>query len=363
MLPGLIVLVPAAIGMRGNVFGALGSRLGTQIHAGTFRLSRRDRHRGRPEHGRGDGVVDRRSRRCSRCSPRSMFETFGHGPSISIADFMVVSVVGAIISSVVVLVHHGRGRGVLREPRPRPRQRRGADRHRGGRHGDAAEPVPRDLPRSASTSSRRCIAIACVVARASARRSPRSGRTGCRSCAASCIESLPILALAGVGRRARGHDDREALRVVPHVPRAARPRARVPRGLGLARRDPLGAGRRPSCTSARSARAGRSSRGVAEDIMLVYVYAIPVFVFLGLSSTIAAHIVGKASPGARADAGREPDRGIPRHDRGGRRRVLRRRRDLPVRPRPRQPRHPARDVEPRPPRRAVAYPGDRAPRA
>src|SRR6185503_5796912 len=41
LLPGLIVLVPAAIGMRGNVFGALGSRLGTQIHAGTFRLSRR----------------------------------------------------------------------------------------------------------------------------------------------------------------------------------------------------------------------------------------------------------------------------------------------------------------------------------
>src|SRR5947209_81547 len=40
-LPGLLVLVPAAIGMRGNVFGALGSRLGTQIHAGTFRLSRR----------------------------------------------------------------------------------------------------------------------------------------------------------------------------------------------------------------------------------------------------------------------------------------------------------------------------------
>src|ERR1041385_1578542 len=40
-LPGLLVLVPAAIGMRGNIFGALGSRLGTAIHAGTFRLSRR----------------------------------------------------------------------------------------------------------------------------------------------------------------------------------------------------------------------------------------------------------------------------------------------------------------------------------
>src|SRR5947208_14012946 len=40
-LPGLLVLVPAAIGMRGNVFGALGSRLGTSIHAGTFSVSRR----------------------------------------------------------------------------------------------------------------------------------------------------------------------------------------------------------------------------------------------------------------------------------------------------------------------------------
>src|SRR5882757_3092543 len=40
-LPGLLVLVPAAIGMRGNVFGALGSRLGTLLHTGEFRLSRR----------------------------------------------------------------------------------------------------------------------------------------------------------------------------------------------------------------------------------------------------------------------------------------------------------------------------------
>src|SRR2546429_7689909 len=40
-LPGLLVLVPAAIGMRGNIFGALGSRLGTAIHTGEFRISRR----------------------------------------------------------------------------------------------------------------------------------------------------------------------------------------------------------------------------------------------------------------------------------------------------------------------------------
>ena len=40
-LPALFVLIPAAIGMRGNVFGALGSRLGTLIHTGEFRVSRR----------------------------------------------------------------------------------------------------------------------------------------------------------------------------------------------------------------------------------------------------------------------------------------------------------------------------------
>ncbi|MEA2685480.1 MAG: mgtE-like transporter, partial [Actinomycetota bacterium] len=38
-LPGLLVLVPAAIGLRGNVFSSLGNRLSTAIHLGTFRLS------------------------------------------------------------------------------------------------------------------------------------------------------------------------------------------------------------------------------------------------------------------------------------------------------------------------------------
>ncbi len=39
LLPGLMVLIPPAIGMRGNIFGALGSRLGTSMHVGTFELS------------------------------------------------------------------------------------------------------------------------------------------------------------------------------------------------------------------------------------------------------------------------------------------------------------------------------------
>lgn len=41
LLPGLMILIPPAIGMRGNIFGALGSRLGTSMHVGTFELSLR----------------------------------------------------------------------------------------------------------------------------------------------------------------------------------------------------------------------------------------------------------------------------------------------------------------------------------
>ena len=39
-VPGLFVLIPASIGMRGNIFGALAARLGTSIHSGLFEVSR-----------------------------------------------------------------------------------------------------------------------------------------------------------------------------------------------------------------------------------------------------------------------------------------------------------------------------------
>ena len=40
-LPGLLIMVPAAIGLRGNISTAFGNRLSTSIHTGQFRLSRR----------------------------------------------------------------------------------------------------------------------------------------------------------------------------------------------------------------------------------------------------------------------------------------------------------------------------------
>ena len=102
LLPGLIILVPAAIGMRGNVFGALGSRLGTQIHAGTFRLSRRiDTPVG--QNMAAAIVLSLSIAAVLAVLAKVMSDAFGFAHTISIADFMVVSVVGAVLSSVVVL--------------------------------------------------------------------------------------------------------------------------------------------------------------------------------------------------------------------------------------------------------------------
>ena len=39
-------------------------------------------------------------------------------------------------------------------------------------------------------------------------------------------------------------------------------------------------------------------RAAVDDVMLIYVYAVPVFVFLGISSIVVAHVADKASPGA-----------------------------------------------------------------
>jgi mgtE-like transporter len=102
-LPGLLVLVPAAIGMRGNIFGALGSRLGTAIHAGTFRLSRRR-----------DTIVGQNILAAVALTlsisladavlAKAVAVAFGVSNTISVLDFVVISVVGGALSSVVVLL-------------------------------------------------------------------------------------------------------------------------------------------------------------------------------------------------------------------------------------------------------------------
>lgn len=99
-LPGLLILVPAAIGMRGNIFGALGARLGTATHTGAFTSPRRA---GSPA---GQSVAA--------AGLLTVYISAGLGalawatarllavPHISLAGFVVISMLGGLASSVVV---------------------------------------------------------------------------------------------------------------------------------------------------------------------------------------------------------------------------------------------------------------------
>src|SRR6185295_7055731 len=101
-LPGLLVLVPAAVGLRGNVFGALGSRLGTLVAIGEFRWSRRRE----TEVGQNLLASIALSFGLSlllALVAKGVAEAFNVRGAISTADFVVVSVVGAVIPTAVVM--------------------------------------------------------------------------------------------------------------------------------------------------------------------------------------------------------------------------------------------------------------------
>jgi mgtE-like transporter len=99
-LPGLMVLVPAAIGMRGNIFGALGSRLGTSIHSGLYEPTRQ----------RG-GILYQNIYAVTVLTfavsllegglAKTLSVAFGV-ESISMLDFVVIAVLGGVVSSFVV---------------------------------------------------------------------------------------------------------------------------------------------------------------------------------------------------------------------------------------------------------------------
>jgi mgtE-like transporter len=101
-LPGLLVLLPAAVGLRGNVFGALSSRLGTLVATGTFRVSARRQ----TEVGQNLLAAISLSLSVSLLLAflaKGIAESFGVRNAISIEDFIVVSMVGALLPSLIVL--------------------------------------------------------------------------------------------------------------------------------------------------------------------------------------------------------------------------------------------------------------------
>jgi mgtE-like transporter len=99
--PGLLVMVPAAIGLRGNVFSALGSRLSTAIHTGTYAPSLR------PRTVLGDNVGASLLLSVVMALVLAVVATvlatvfaLGHA---SVLDLATISVVGGLLASLVVL--------------------------------------------------------------------------------------------------------------------------------------------------------------------------------------------------------------------------------------------------------------------
>ena len=103
MLPGLFVLIPAAVGMRGTIFGAIGARLGTSTHAGLFEATLRR-----------DGVLAENidvailttlssSLYLAALARLMMAALPGEASSISLWDLVTISVVGGLLGSVVIL--------------------------------------------------------------------------------------------------------------------------------------------------------------------------------------------------------------------------------------------------------------------
>lgn len=101
--PGLLVLVPAAIGMRGNIFGALGSRLATSIHAGTFRMSRRSEALV-TQNVLASGVLSLVTAVMLALLAKVLSPIFGLDSVIAVSDLIVLSVVGSLLSFLILIV-------------------------------------------------------------------------------------------------------------------------------------------------------------------------------------------------------------------------------------------------------------------
>ncbi len=102
--PGLLLFIPSAIALRGNVFGPMGSRLSTAIQTGTFGWSFR------PDSVLGENLIAVLINTLAAGLGLAGFaELFARTLSdtgvaaIGFSDFIVVSVVGGLLASVVVL--------------------------------------------------------------------------------------------------------------------------------------------------------------------------------------------------------------------------------------------------------------------
>ena len=102
-LPGLLVLIPAAVGMRGTIFGAMGARLGTGVAAGLFETTLR----------RGSLLSNNVAVGILSALLTSFYlaalaklvaAAFGEEAVISFWDLVTISVIGGVLASSITLV-------------------------------------------------------------------------------------------------------------------------------------------------------------------------------------------------------------------------------------------------------------------
>lgn len=99
--PGLMVIIPGAIGMRGNIFGSFGSRLSTHLHIGTLS----------PEFKRSDILTENIISSIILTMVLSVLLgiiakavcIIFNFPSISLFDFVLISFIAGLISSIIML--------------------------------------------------------------------------------------------------------------------------------------------------------------------------------------------------------------------------------------------------------------------
>lgn len=99
--PGLLVLIPGAIGMRGNIFGSFGSRLSTNLHIGILT----------PEFKKNETLSDNILSSLVLTLVLSLFLAFVakalcillHFESMSFVDFALISIIAGIISNIIML--------------------------------------------------------------------------------------------------------------------------------------------------------------------------------------------------------------------------------------------------------------------
>ena len=100
-LPGLLLLLPGAIALRGNIFGSMGRRLGTAAHMGTFGLSYRI-DSVLIQNLLASGSLSLISSLILAVLAKGTASAFGLSPAMSLADFIVISVLGGVLSSIAL---------------------------------------------------------------------------------------------------------------------------------------------------------------------------------------------------------------------------------------------------------------------